>query len=85
MAAVPANLAGITIVQSRLVASIVHLRGYDVDDLGAQRHRDDLLGRATVHELIDKGELPATPMAVATAPAWDSALNSRSRKRSSAP
>ncbi len=75
MAAVPANLAGITIVQSRLVASIVHLRGYDVDD---PRVRSaivmTLLGRATVHELIDKGELPATPMAVATAPAWDSAL-----------
>lgn len=75
VAAVPANLAGITIVQSRLVASIAHLRGYDVDD---PRVRSaivmTLLGRATVHELIGKGELPATPMAVATAPAWDSVL-----------
>ena len=30
--ALPANLAGLAVVQMRMIAAIVHLRGYDVDD-----------------------------------------------------
>ena len=29
---VPANIAGLALIQCRMVAAIAHLRGYDLDD-----------------------------------------------------
>ncbi|SER83584.1 EcsC protein family protein [Propionibacterium cyclohexanicum] len=73
--AVPANLAGVAVLQTRLVASIAHLRGYDLDDL---RVREaiwmTLLGRRAVEDLVGSGKLPSTPQGVATAPVSDAHL-----------
>lgn len=73
--AVPANLAGVAILQTRLVASIAHLRGYDLED---PRVREaiwmTLLGRRGVEELVGSGKLPSSPLGVATAPVSDARL-----------
>lgn len=73
---VPANIAGAAIVQCRLVAAIAHLRGYSLDD---NRVRSAilmcLLGQRRATELVASGELPSTPLAVATAPAFDAQLD----------
>ena len=67
--AVPANIAGVTLVQCHLVAGIAHLRGWDLDD---PRVRNAilvcLLGPETVEQLIQSRRLPAGPMGLATAP-----------------
>lgn len=74
--ALPANIAGIAIVQIRLVAAIAHLRGYDIDD---PRVRTALIlclmGRDGVTRLVESGELPTTPLAIATAPVFDASLD----------
>lgn len=74
---ISANVAGLTLLQCRMVAAIAHLRGYDLAD---KRVRNGiltaLLGEETVHELIDKQDLPGTPMAIATAPVYDVTLDS---------
>ncbi|MDN6020653.1 MAG: EcsC family protein [Acidipropionibacterium jensenii] len=70
--AVPANISGVAIVQARMVASIAHLRGYDLDD---QRVRSAvmacLLARSEVDQLVKNGDLPSSPMGIATAPVVD--------------
>ncbi|QWC86318.1 EcsC family protein [Nocardioidaceae bacterium] len=75
LASIPANLVGITVVQSRMVAGIAHLRGYDVED---PRVRDavlaTLLGEDRVRQLVRRRRVPAPPMALATAPEHDSTL-----------
>jgi hypothetical protein len=72
----PANLAGLALVQARMVAGIAHLRGYDLDD---PRVRNAvlacMLGGETVDELIRERKLPAPPMAIATAPVHDPDLD----------
>ncbi|WP_027587020.1 EcsC family protein [Acidipropionibacterium thoenii] len=69
---IPANISGVAIVQARMVASIAHLRGYDLDD---QRVRSAvmtcLLARSEVDQLVSKGDLPSSPMGIATAPVSD--------------
>jgi len=73
---VPANLAGLAVVQVRMVAAIAHLRGYDLDD---NRVRTALvmclLGGEQVAKHIAEGTLPTSPMAVATAPMFDPELD----------
>jgi hypothetical protein len=74
--AVPANIAGLALIQCRMVAGIAHLRGYDLDD---PRVRNAILGCILgdddVQRLVKKGLLPAPPMAIATAPAHDPHLD----------
>jgi uncharacterized protein (DUF697 family) len=76
--AIPANLAGVAVVQVRMVAAIAHLRGYDLND---NRVRTALvmclLGGEQVVKLIKEGKLPTSPMAVATAPVFDPDLDLR--------
>ena len=71
-----ANIAGVTLIQCREVAGIVHLRGYDLDD---QRVRNAilacLLGEESVKSLVRRKHLPSTPMGIATAPAHDPHLD----------
>jgi hypothetical protein len=59
-----------------MIAGIAHLRGYDLDD---PRVRNAvlacLLGEETVAHLVRRKKLPAPPMALATAPAHDPALD----------
>ncbi|MGA4506873.1 EcsC family protein [Propionibacteriaceae bacterium G1746] len=75
-ATVPANLVGVTVIQCRMVAAIAHLRGYDLND---NRVRSAilmcLLGENHATELIRDQVLPSSPMAIATAPAFDAKLD----------
>jgi hypothetical protein len=72
---VPTNIAGLALIECRMVAGIAHLRGYDLED---QRTRNAilaaLLGEERVLQLIRKKKLPGTPMALATAPVSDPQL-----------
>ena len=74
--AIPANITGLALIECRMIAGIAHLRGYDLDD---PRVRNAilvmLLGEDVVTEMVRKKELPAPPMALATAPAYDSSLD----------
>lgn len=74
--AIPANITGLTVVQCRMIAGIAHLRGHDLAD---PRVRNAvltcLLGEETVSALVRRRSLPAPPMALATAPAHDPALD----------
>ena len=74
--AIPANLAGVAVLQVRMVAAIAHLRGYDLDD---NRVRTALvmclLGGEQLAKRIVEGKLPTSPMTVATAPVFDPDLD----------
>jgi uncharacterized protein (DUF697 family) len=74
--ALPANLAGMAVLQVRMVAAIAHLRGYDVND---NRVRTALvmclLGGEQIAQRIVEGKLPTSPMTVATAPMFDPDLD----------
>ena len=71
----PANLAGVALLQSRMVAAIAHLRGYDLDD-SRVRHAvlTTLLGKRIVDDLVASGDLPGSPLVMATAPGIDRQL-----------
>lgn len=73
---IPANIAGLALIQCRMVAGIAHLRGYDLSD---PRVHDAILmcilGEDSVKSLVKKRKLPAPPMAVATAPVHDEHLD----------
>jgi hypothetical protein len=76
--AVPANVSGLALLQCHMVGGIAHLRGYD---LGDPRVRNAvmacMLGPDAVKRLVKKGALPSSPMAIATAPAYDATLDDR--------
>ncbi|HNV10027.1 MAG TPA: EcsC family protein [Propionibacteriaceae bacterium] len=80
--AIPANVSGVAIIQSRMVAAIAHLRGYDIDD---SRVRTAILmcmlGQNHAEDLIAKKELPFSPLVIATAPVYDPALNAQIAER----
>jgi uncharacterized protein (DUF697 family) len=73
---VPANIAGLALIQCRMVAGIAHLRGYDLDD---PRTRDailaSLLGEERVLGMVAKRELPGPPMEIANALVHDHSLD----------
>jgi hypothetical protein len=75
---VPANVAGVTIIQCHLVAGIAHLRGYDLHD---PRVRNAILacmlGEETVKDLVKSHRIPSSPMALATSPVHDPVLDDR--------
>lgn len=68
----PANIGGLALIQCRMIAAIAHLRGHDLTD---PRVRNAilacLLGEDEVNRLVKKRKLPAPPLALATAPAYD--------------
>jgi len=73
---IPANVTGLTLVQCRMVAGIVHLRGHDLNDPRVRNAiLTTLLGEESVARLVKKRKLPAAPMALATAPAHDAGLD----------
>jgi EcsC family protein len=72
MVMVPANIAGLALLQLRMVAAIAHRRGYDLAD--PRTHNAVLaclLGEDKVDALVLAKKVPATPMALATAPVHD--------------
>ena len=72
---VPANLAGMAAVGARMIASVAHLRGYDLDDTRVRSALTlMLLGEDEVRRLVANGKFPTTPLAVATAPVYDADL-----------
>lgn len=76
--AIPANITGLAVIQCRLIAGIAHLRGYDLTDprvLNAVLVT--IVGEEGVHQRVKKGQLPAPPMAIATAPAYDPRLDAQ--------
>lgn len=72
----PASIAGLALIQCRMVAGIAHLRGYDLAD---PRVRNAILvailGDDTVVKMVKSKKLPAPPMAIATAPHHDPDLD----------
>lgn len=73
---IPANISGLALIECRMIAGIAHLRGYDLAD---PRVRNAilvcLLGEDSVRNLVKKKQIPAPPMALATAPAHDAELD----------
>jgi len=78
----PANLAGLAVLSVRMIGSIAHLRGYDVDD---RRVRAALtlamLGDDEVRRLVSEGKLPTTPLVIATSPMFDADLERKISER----
>jgi EcsC protein family len=73
---IPANLAGLALIQARMVAGIAHLRGYDLDDARVRNAvLTCMLGGEIVDQRIREQKLPGPPMAVATAPVHDPDLD----------
>jgi uncharacterized protein (DUF697 family) len=73
---IPTNVAGLALVQCRMVAGIAHLHGYDLED-PRTRHAvlECLLGEDKVDKCVKAKKLPAPPMALATAPVVDPDLS----------
>ena len=73
---IPTNITGLALIQTRMIAGIVHLRGYDLDD---PRVRNAILvtvlGEDAVEKMVKKRKLPAPPMALATAPLHDASMD----------
>jgi len=73
---VPTNITGLALIQCRMVAGIVHLRGYDLDD---PRTRvailTCLLGEEKILKMIGHRTLPGTPMELASAVVHDGTLD----------
>ncbi|MDQ6657640.1 MAG: EcsC family protein [Actinomycetota bacterium] len=75
-AAIPANLAGLALIQCHLVAGIAHLRGYDLKDPNVRNAvLACLLGKSGVKNLVGDRRLPATPLGIATAAKHDPAVD----------
>jgi uncharacterized protein (DUF697 family) len=73
---IPANIAGLAMLQARMVAGIAHLRGYALDDPRVKNAvLACMLGEDVVTSLVRKKKLPAPPMAIATAPTHDPHLD----------
>lgn len=65
----PINLVGLAVLQTRMVAAIAHLRGYDIEDTRVRTAiLMCLMGGEELSRLVDKGKLPGAPLLVATAP-----------------
>ena len=66
---IPANLAGVGLLQVRMVAAIQHLRGYDINDPRVRTAAlMTLLSEDEVRAAIKRGEFPGLPHDVAVAP-----------------
>jgi uncharacterized protein (DUF697 family) len=73
---VPTNIAGLAMMQCRMVAAIAHLRGYDLDDPRVRTAVITcLLGEDGVTDRLKKESLVTSPLAIATAPVFDPELD----------
>ena len=77
----PANLAGLAVVQARMIAAIAHLRGYDVDDERVRTAIAMCLVADSLENILAGNDLPHSPMVVATAPIVDGELGQQISSR----
>lgn len=64
-ATVPANLAGLALIQARMVAAIAHLYGHDLNDAGVRTAvLTCLLGSDEVEQMVKRKKLPGTPSTI---------------------
>ncbi len=76
--ALPANMTGVAVIQARMIATITHLRGYDImDDRVRTAIVMSMMGGEEIGKRIARGTLPTSPMAIATAPVFDPELDRR--------
>jgi hypothetical protein len=75
-ATIPANIAGLALLQCRMVATIARLRGHDLAD-GRVRNAVLLcvLGEDAVKQLVKKRRIPGRPSVLLTAPVHDPELD----------
>jgi uncharacterized protein (DUF697 family) len=75
-ATIPANIAGLALLQCRMVATIAHLRGHDLED-GRVRNAVLLcvLGEDAAKTLVKKRKVPGRPSVLVTAPVHDPELD----------
>lgn len=71
----PANVAGVVVVQTRVVATIAHLRGYDINDPRVRTAIAMCLVGHNPQKSLGEAGLPTAPLVVATAPVFDVALD----------
>ena len=73
---VPVNLSGVALIQCRMVAGIVHLRGYELSD---PRTRAAILAcllpEERILKMVKQRLLPGTPIEIAAAAVRDPALD----------
>lgn len=75
---IPANIAGLALIQCHLVAGIAHLRGYDLHNTNVRNAvLACLLGKSGVKVLIADGTLPSGPAGLAASTVIDPTLNDR--------
>ena len=76
---VPANVSGLALLQCHMVGGIAHLRGYDLARPAGPQRGDGLHARRAtrVKRAVKRKKLPSSPMAIATAPAYDPMLDHR--------
>lgn len=75
---IPANITGLALIQSHLVAAIAYLRGHNLADTNVRNAvLACQLGKASVKKLVGDKKLPGTPFALATAAGLDPELNQR--------
>lgn len=75
-ATIPANIAGLALLQCRMSAAIAHLGGHDLDDPRVQNAvLLGMLGDDHVRGLVKRGKVPGSPRVVATAPVHDPELD----------
>ncbi|MDO5681504.1 MAG: EcsC family protein [Propionibacteriaceae bacterium] len=77
LVAMPANIAGVAVLQARLVATIAHLRGYDIDDPRVRTAVAMCLVGDDLEKSLGEAGLPSSPLVVATAPVFDSGLDQK--------
>lgn len=73
---IPTNITGLTLIQCRMVAGMVHLRGYDLDDPRTRAAiLTCLLGEEKILKMVKRRTLPGTPMEIANAIVYDHTLD----------
>lgn len=76
--AIPANMAGIAVLQLRMVATIAHIRGYNLNDPKVRTAAlMTLLGRDAVKAAMKSGDLPGSPREIAMGLEFDSAVTDK--------
>ncbi|GAB3625019.1 EcsC family protein [Mariniluteicoccus endophyticus] len=70
----PANVAGAAVLQTRMIAAIAHLKGYDVTDDRVRTAIGMCLVGDDLERILEGHDLPTRPLVVATAPVFDGDL-----------